>query len=81
MMRNFLMGLLMPGAKFNPPVSDVGRAAVDELSSKLAKTAGAASFSLFRARERLQTRVASQLEQRVPSSWGQDGLMQKILQR
>lgn len=69
MMKNFLMGLLMPGAKFNPPVSDVGKAAFDELSSKLAKTAGAASFS-FSARERLQTRVATQLEQLVQAHGG-----------
>ena len=69
MMKNFLMGLLMPGATFNPPVSAEGMAKYDELSAKLAKTAGAASFS-FSARERLQTRMAVQLEALVQAHGG-----------
>ena len=69
MMKNFLMGLLMPGSTFNPPVSADARAKYDELSAKLAKTAGAASFS-FSARERLQTRMAVQLEALVQAHGG-----------
>jgi thioredoxin len=69
MMKNFLMGLLMPGSTFNPPVSADAMAKYDELSAKLAKTAGAASFS-FSARERLQTRMAVQLEALVQAHGG-----------
>jgi thioredoxin 1 len=61
MMKNFMMGLLMPGATFNPPVTQEMKENFAELSSKLAKTAGAAGFS-FSTRERLQTRMATQLD-------------------
>jgi thioredoxin-like negative regulator of GroEL len=63
-MKNFMMGLLMPGASFDPPVSAEEKKKYAALSSKLAKTAGAASFS-FSARERLQDRTAARLDQLV----------------
>jgi thioredoxin len=69
MMKNFLMGLLMPGATFSPPVSDEQKAKFAEMSSKLAKTAGAAGFS-FSARENLQTRMATRLEDLVQAHNG-----------
>mmetsp|Transcript_27415 Transcript_27415/g.40477 ORF Transcript_27415/g.40477 Transcript_27415/m.40477 type:complete len:615 (-) Transcript_27415:665-2509(-) len=69
MMRNFMMGLLMPGANFNPPVSSEQKKNFEELSVKLAKTAGAANFS-FSARERLQSRMAKHLHDLVEAHDG-----------
>jgi thioredoxin-like negative regulator of GroEL len=68
-MKNFMMGLLMPGASFDPPVSEEEVKKYAALSSKLAKTAGAAGFS-FSARERLQDRMATRLDQLVDSCGG-----------
>lgn len=64
MMRNFMMGLLMPGATFDPPVTGEMKEKFAELSAKLAKTAGAAGFS-FSARERLQSRMVTRLDELV----------------
>lgn len=64
MVRNFMMGLMMPGDNFNPPVTSEQKEKFAELSTKLSKTAGAAGFS-FAARERLQTRMASHLDDLV----------------
>ena len=61
MMKNFMMGLLMPEANFNPPVTPEQKKRFLELSLKLAKTAGSASFS-FSEREKLQNRVAKHLD-------------------
>mmetsp|Transcript_8441 Transcript_8441/g.13020 ORF Transcript_8441/g.13020 Transcript_8441/m.13020 type:complete len:740 (+) Transcript_8441:72-2291(+) len=69
MMRNFMMGLLMPGANFNPPVNSEQTKKFEELSVKLAKTAGASSFS-FSARERLQSRIAKHLDDLVEAHDG-----------
>jgi thioredoxin 1 len=69
MMKNFLMGLLMPGATFNPPVTAEAKEKFAELSSRLTKVAGTASFP-FSARERLQIRVAAQLDALVNSHNG-----------
>jgi thioredoxin len=69
MMKNFLMGLLMPGATFNPPVTVDAKEKLAELSTRLTKVAGTASFP-FSARESLQTRVAAQLEALVNSHNG-----------
>jgi len=63
-MKNFMMGLLMPGATFDPPVTEEQQKKFAALSSKLMKTAGAATFS-FSARERLQDRTATFLDQLV----------------
>jgi thioredoxin 1 len=64
MMKNFLMGLLVPGQVFNPPVSAAEKKSYDEISSKLIKVAGSAAFS-FAARERLQDRIASRMDDLV----------------
>mmetsp|Transcript_30691 Transcript_30691/g.34981 ORF Transcript_30691/g.34981 Transcript_30691/m.34981 type:complete len:750 (-) Transcript_30691:24-2273(-) len=64
MIRNFMMGLLMPGDNFKPPVSDEQKKKFAELSNKLVKTAGSAGFS-FVQRELLQTRMASHLDNLV----------------
>jgi len=69
MMKNFLMGLLMPGANFDPAVTFEEKAKYEELSSKLAKTAGAASFS-FAAREVLQDRISAKLGSLVEAQNG-----------
>ena len=63
-MKNFMMGLLMPGATFDPPVTDEQNKKFAALTTKLMKTAGAATFS-FSARERLQDRTATLLDQLV----------------
>lgn len=68
-MKNFMMGLLMPGASFDPPVTAEQQKKFDALSSKLMKTAGAATFS-FSARERLQDRTATLLDQLVTECGG-----------
>lgn len=69
MLKNFMMGLLMPGATFTPPVTEEGKAKFDELSTKLIKTAGAAGFS-FAARERLQDRMNQRLKELVEAKEG-----------
>lgn len=63
-MKNFMMGLLMPGAKFQPPVTDTQTKKYEELTGKLVKMAGVACFS-FSARERLQDRISAQLDKLV----------------
>lgn len=68
-MKSFMMGLLMPGGNFNPPVTAEEERKYEELSSKLAKTAGAASFS-FAAREVLQDRISSKLDDLVKAQNG-----------
>jgi thiol-disulfide isomerase/thioredoxin len=60
--KNFMMGLLMPGAKFKPPLTVPEEKKFAELSSKLSKTAGAASFP-FSLRERLQDKVGAKLDE------------------
>ena len=64
MMKGFMMGLLMEGADFTPPLSADDKKRYAELTSKLVKTAGAASFT-FAARERLQDRMSKQLQELV----------------
>ena len=61
MMKNFLMGLLIPGHSFNPPVTESQQQKYKELSTKLMKVAATASFS-FSARERLQDRISVHIE-------------------
>ena len=68
-MKNFMMGLLMPGGKFEPPVTAQEAEKFEELSSKLAKTAGVASFS-FAARELLQDRISARLDALVEARNG-----------
>ena len=63
-MKNFLMGLLIPGHSFNPPVTESQQHKYKELSTKLMKVAATASFS-FSARERLQDRITVQIENLV----------------
>jgi thiol-disulfide isomerase/thioredoxin len=63
-MKNFMMGLLMPGGSFKPPVSATQKKGYEEMTAKLVKMAGAACFS-FSARERLQDRIASNLDKLV----------------
>jgi hypothetical protein len=60
--KNFMMGLLMPGAKFKPPLTETEHEKYTELSGKLVKVAGAASFP-FSAREGLQARIATKLDE------------------
>jgi thioredoxin 1 len=64
MMKNFLMGLLIPGQAFSPTVSASELQKYMELSTKLLKVAATASFS-FSARERLQDRIATRMEDLV----------------
>ena len=45
MMRNFMMGLMVPGTEFNPPVTSDQKKEFAVLSTKLTKVAGSASFS------------------------------------
>ena len=63
-MKNFMMGLLMPGAKFTPPVTESEQKSYDEMTAKLVKMAGAACFP-FSARERLQERISKNLDKLV----------------
>ena len=60
MMKNFMMGLF-GAAPFSPPVTADEKAKYEELTSKLIKTAGAASFS-FSAREKLHDKITSFLD-------------------
>ena len=64
MMKNFLMGLMIPGHAFNPPVSPTEQQKYRELSTKLIKVAASSSFS-FSARERLQDLVAARIDDLV----------------
>jgi thiol-disulfide isomerase/thioredoxin len=73
MLRNFLMGLLVPGEPFKPPVSAEEKANYHELSTKLLKLAAASSFS-FSARERLQGRVSKLLDELVTDIGGEIGM-------
>jgi hypothetical protein len=63
MMKNFMMGLF-GAAPFSPPVTAEESAKYEELTQKLIKTAGAASFS-FSARERLTDRISTMLDKLV----------------
>ena len=67
MMRNFMMGLMVPGTEFNPPVTAEQKKEFSLLSTKLTKVAGSASFP-FSARERLQDRTAARLDELVENS-------------
>jgi hypothetical protein len=73
MIRNFLMGLMVPGQSFNPPVSEAEKTKYDELSARLLKLSAAASFS-FSARERLQNKILRDLDElvKVISNDGED---------
>ena len=73
MVRNFLMGLMVPGQNFKPPVSAEDKDQYDELSSKLLKLAAGASFS-FSQRESLQTRMAKLLDELVETIGGETGM-------
>ena len=63
MMRNFMMGLF-GAAPFSPPVTSEEATKYEELTNKLIKTAGAASYS-FSARERLTDRINTKLDDLV----------------
>lgn len=65
MMKNFMMGLF-GAAPFQPAVTAEQSAKYAELTGKLIKTAGAASFS-FSARERLTDRIGARLDELVQS--------------
>jgi thiol-disulfide isomerase/thioredoxin len=67
--QNFMMGLLVPGQVFNPPVTPAEQKEYDELSAKLMQAAGGASFS-FGSRERLQDRVVARLEDLIQQAGG-----------
>ena len=73
MLRNFLMGLLIPGQPFKPAVTAEEKANYNQLSTKLLKVAAASSFS-FSARERLQGRVAKLLDELVADIGGDTGM-------
>jgi thiol-disulfide isomerase/thioredoxin len=73
MLRSFLMGLLVPGQPFKPPVTAEEKANYDQLSAKLLKVAAASSFS-FSARERLQGKVAKLLDELVLDIGGETGM-------
>lgn len=63
MMRNFMMGLF-GAAPFSPPVTAEEKNKYEELTSKLIKSASAASFS-FSARERLTDRIVMKMDDLV----------------
>ncbi|KAL3785263.1 hypothetical protein HJC23_002718 [Cyclotella cryptica] len=69
--RNFLMGLMVPGQSFNPPVTPTEKSKYEELSAKLLKLSAAASFS-FSARERLQNKILKDLDELVNVISGED---------
>ncbi len=73
MMRDFLMGLMIPGQKFNPPVSLDDEKQFEELSGKLLKLATGASFS-FSSREVLQSHVGKLLNELVEGIGGVTGM-------
>lgn len=67
MMRNFMMGLMVPGTEFKPPVTAEQKKEFAMLSTKLTKVAGSASFP-FSARERLQDRTVARLDELVQNT-------------
>ena len=69
MIKNFMMGLIIPGQAFKPPVSAEDKAKYAALTTQLHKTAGAAAFP-FSARERLQDKVSTQLDALVGQAGG-----------
>ena len=71
--RNFLMGLMVPGQKFQPPVTAEEEKTYDELSAKLLKVAAGASFS-FSSREMLQNKIAKELDELVNDLGGETGM-------
>eukprot|EP00578_Thalassiosira_sp_NH16_P024238 CAMPEP_0181102566 /NCGR_PEP_ID=MMETSP1071-20121207/14389_1 /TAXON_ID=35127 /ORGANISM="Thalassiosira sp., Strain NH16" /LENGTH=807 /DNA_ID=CAMNT_0023185559 /DNA_START=52 /DNA_END=2475 /DNA_ORIENTATION=- len=73
MLRDFLMGLMVPGQNFKPPVSAEDKGGYDDLSNKLLKLAAGASFS-FSARERLQSHMGKLLDQLVETIGGETGM-------
>jgi thioredoxin 1 len=73
MMRDFLMGLMIPGQKFNPPVSLEDEKHFEGLSGKLLKLATGASFS-FSSREVLQSHVGKLLNKLVEGIGGETGM-------
>ena len=70
MMRDFLMGLMIRGQKFNPPFLSEDEKQYDELSGKLLKLATGASFS-FSSREVLQSHVGKLLNKLVEGTGGE----------
>jgi len=71
MIRDFLMSLIVPGQKINPPLTLDEETKYKELSSKLLKLASTASLS-FSSRENLQSHVKKLLDELVDSSGGGD---------
>mmetsp|Transcript_6075 Transcript_6075/g.8750 ORF Transcript_6075/g.8750 Transcript_6075/m.8750 type:complete len:426 (+) Transcript_6075:1-1278(+) len=69
MMKNFMMGMMMPGATFDPPLTTEQKKKYSELSTKLVKVAGAAGFP-FSQRERLQDRMSTRLQDLVKAHGG-----------
>lgn len=63
-MKSFMMGLLVDESSFSPPLTNDQKEKYRELTTKMAKMAGIASFP-FSARERLQDRVATLLDKLV----------------
>ncbi len=72
-LRNFLMGLMVPGQSFQPPVTKEETEKYEEWSSMLLKLAAGASFS-FSARERLQNKIAKDLDELVETIGGETGM-------
>jgi len=70
MMKNFMMGLFGV-APFKPAVTDEEAKKYQELTSKLIKAAGAASFS-FAARENLSDRIVTKLDELVKDETAPD---------
>jgi len=73
MVRDFLMGTMVPGQSYNPPVSSEDKERYDDLSGKLLKLAAGASFS-FSARERLENHVTKLLDELVATIGGETGM-------
>lgn len=71
--RDFLMGTMVPGQSFNPPVSEEDEERYRDLSGKMLKLAAGASFS-FSARERLENHVAKLLDELVSNVGGETGM-------
>jgi len=61
-MQSFMMGLLVGESNFDPPISAEQKKQYYELTLKLVKMAGAASFP-FSSRERLQDRINDRLDE------------------
>jgi thioredoxin-like negative regulator of GroEL len=72
--RDFLMGLIVPGHRFDPEPSAEERSKYDELGSKLIKLASASSFT-FSSRERLQGHTSRLLDELVENAGGGDAGM------